>query len=282
MRIEDVADKHDLGTIYNYAIESIESSTTRRYLTNNKTEFSLRDIVTIILNSSNNLHIKQSLLLSIYSLLIKNINSSNDELDCDDAELLRYLKELIEEIKYIIQIAECNDNHQYIYASSHIGNMMCTLNINKLLHQDFDTITVFDAEEASIILELKLNKRQEVSLYESLSNCMVYFSKYVEIPNDFDIGDTVIDIDNDDKKEFIVVGISNTIKENFDDCNLIVVRKEYIPINSDNKDEIKEYINNTYRERIKNFFRNNNDNCGDELSKNMFYMHVTKAERVQV
>ena len=60
------------------------------------------------------------------------------------------------------------------------------------------------------------------------------------------------------------------------------MRKESIPINSDNKDEIKEYINNTYRERIKNFFRNNNDNCGDELSKNMFYMHVTKAERVQV
>jgi len=253
--------------INNMTIDRIESSTIRSYITDNNIEMSVEECIIIIYNSSDSLETKYVILDTIREMIKVGFLSNIDK------SIKKQLDTALKDIRYLMKLI--NSENGNIFAKYSNGEIYCANRFKNIYARYGDEINIFSNNGTKEFI-VSLNRKNEISSYKKIDREENILNQYIDIKNDINIGDTVYDIDdnNEDKTEFIVVNKSEALNYEYSDNIVIVVPKKLF----DESTKIKDTIEETYINRIKNFFSNNEN---DKLATNMSTIHITKVERIQ-
>lgn len=259
------------------AINTITSTYIREYLKRIKHQFTLEEQLTIIYNSDLSLNRKTEL----YTEYLKS------GIDLED-NIRKSVKRLIARNVWIEDILDGTDYTVLIYRDRNTDNLYCAKNIYKLKESNVieeypATLEVHNIQKPGIICYVNIDKDGEPTDYDVVNKENIedtgLENKYVEIPNDIKVCDT-IKVSNDNiQEEFIVVADSNipdTIKENgadYFDASIVVVPK-YIFTDTDKT--YKEQIDEIVSKRINNL----NDGL-DIISSSHEHIHLTVVEKIK-
>lgn len=263
------------------AINSIESKTVRDYLIKIDHKFSLIEQITIIYNSG--LKIKEK--LEVFNYII-NDNNTTDE--------IKYkLKKLVNSInRVMLELDSKNDLAYILYDEDGLPICVKSLeiarNYNKenKLNIDLFNIDVIDLMESNIENNVKyklcLDEEFDIVGYSKCNtvNTDDEFSiteAYVNIPNEFNVGDLVTINKSTDK--YVVIATSeipeHLIKEcDFTDSCITVVPKYVL---NDKTKGYKEQIEEIFKNRIKHVKQN--EQCIDKLSTEHIHVNICDVEK---
>lgn len=266
--------------INNIAINSIKSDYIRNYIASLNHKFTLEEQLVIIYNSE----LRTSEKVDIFKNTIDYV---------EDTGIRDALSEYIDSQDYYD-----NKDNKYCYVSTSIvGNEYCSTKIEIIFNNMIRTINklgdelnlddnyehvvhVFDIKSGRLMGKIRMTNG------ELMSACCEYsidvepsstMNRYVNIPNDIEIGDIVYIADTEDK--FVVVGIPRANECLIDAMKYSDETVSVVPISIlNNEVDYKKQIEDVYRERIKNvekpepFFN-------DIIALNHFEIHITDVEK---
>ena len=221
------------------AISIIKSPYIRDYLINSNHKFSIEEQITLILNSNISIAKKKD-------MLYKYIESNNIKEDIK-VEVSNIINEIDTVYKYLD-----NTDNKYVITYSTGDRLYCCKNLHvlksKLQEHDLIEAAIYEIDSSDEICCITINSHNSVINY-SLANCTEHYlyDKYVNIPNDIQIGDIIGTIYSEDK--FIVINdtekaqkFKNDLK--YEDASVVVIPLGILDNSKDYKQQIEEiYIN---------------------------------------
>lgn len=260
-------------------ISTFESEYIKNYLTNIKHEFTLDEMITIILNSGMSLSTKIRVLDSFYN------DAEIDGYRCNSDIILNdELDSIIYDLKYAL---EClNGNHNSIITftdkfdlTHSVFNIEIARSAISNMNDGTHSVTIVDGltgyDVAYVSLDDCLNP-VNVSFIDGYDKSILW-DKYIDIPNDITIGD-IVTIHNS-AEEYVVVYDSKLPKNLWDksdysvDACITVCPKEVLDADRDYKEQIEEIL----AKRIQNVENNNTEL--DIIQVNHEHLHISFVEK---
>ena len=271
-------------TLNELAISTFESDYLKNYLNSMNYKFSLDEIVTIILNSNMTMSTKMSTINRVLDPLeSREYTCSNKERLTDDIALMRLDYNYIMNCCFgaynsIITFFDECDNTQCFTSLGAAHKKLKTLglslgtNIIIMDGNDSSEVAYIDSDENGDMISYTLCKPVNGRISE-------LYDKYIDIPNDIKIGDTIKLCGND--IEYIVVAdskIPDKLKDRSEysiDACITAVPKSVLDPSKDYKKQVEDILEH----RIKNV-----DNEHEELdiiSKEHEHFHLSIVEKVE-
>jgi hypothetical protein len=290
----------------NKAIETINSKHLKEYLKSVNKVFTPEEQITIIYNSDLTLLEKENIFIEyLCNGEIEDWFNSEEEM-----QQFRFkINKIIRSIHLITNLINM-DSTVIIFDDPLQYNNSCAKNLKAIqdiykkadekskeedkLYDADSQISIVHLDTSSILAWAELNKKGEVIRYdfveEAIKNLITddiidkiqsgLEDKYVDIPNDFKIGDIVIVCDDEEHKEYVVTAESDlpdTLRDISDysvDASVTVVPKQYFNNDKSYKEQVEDIIKN----RIDNFKSGAKDDL-DIITVYHEHIHVTLLEK---
>ena len=257
------------------AISCIESDYLRNYLTEKGHVFTSEEQLIIIHNCAKTLDEK----LEIYNVYIQKSDDVGKEL----------AKQLVSEITNILGLI---NNHNYaviVYKSKHnrytaIDTLLALQNVVNEGIDDLesDVMTVASLHNGSKLLDIRLNSDLEIIYYKYYLEQAININKYIDIPNDINIGDIVKMHGDSSDTEYIVTSTSllpNKLKEDSKylvDVSISVIRKDMLHSHKPYKQQVEDIL----RKRISRIEGKGQFINSDILYQEHEHFHLTCVEKI--
>lgn len=266
-----------------FAISTFKSNYLKNYLTSINHEFTIEEMITIILNSDIVIENKFKILNRFYN---------KSEIECYKSEIeynsiINELNIILEDYEYI-KLCLNGAYDSIILFFNELDETKCLLNfdLTKKLMQELNicknnSITIIDGKDSSEVAYVDIDENYNIISYTLCKPVNGYISKlynkYVDIPNDIKIGDIVKIYD--DSNEYVVVAESNIpdklkkdAEYNIDSC-ITVIPKYSLDSNIKYKEQVEELLRN----RIKNI---NTDEL-DIITLEHEHVHLSFVDKME-
>lgn len=277
------------------AIETFKSNYLKNYLYKIEHKFTLEEIVTIVWNSNLLLDDKISIYHAIMSILLDE-EVSKKYIIKDEDELIKNIQLILDDYKYILDaLFEINKSIKPIllfYDEYDIARCFSSIDaLDKKLTEDSSLncsgITLIDGNTSNEIAYIELEKDKKYrknilsySLYKPVNDIISeLYDKYIDIPNDLEVGDVVTIINDKENKRYVITADStlpDKLKEISDysvDACVTIIPEDVLDKNRNYKQQIEEILEKrkeTYKDEIHEL---------DIISREHDHIHLSFIEK---
>ena len=268
------------------AINTMASNHIKKYLHDINHKFSLSEVVTLICNNSKSIAEEKEMLLKCMDK--KNLEESGYEFD---EEINNKINDICRNIDAVFNMISENDREHVILFDDQLDIPRAVVSLERLkqfLNDHVDsvdelTISICNIVTGEIVCYISLNNEFVPTCYNNVAIEPVDLeSNYIDIPNDFHIGDIVKFTGDSQQLEYVVIcdsevpsdsAISRSTYNYIDSCITVVPKKV---LNGIKENTYAEYINIINKNRINNISM---EIAEDVLMKNHEHFPITCVEK---